>query len=60
MGNEKVSWLWKQVEDARAAKDTEKARESLERLLEDRSIRGTPITTWHPWNCPDWTSKQGE
>lgn len=42
MGNEKVSWLWKQVEDARAAKDTEKARESLERLLEDRSIRGTP------------------
>jgi len=42
MGNDKISWLWRQVEDARASKDAEKARESLERLLEDRSVRGTP------------------
>lgn len=42
MGNDKISWLWRQVEEARESKDAEKARESLERLLEDRSVKGTP------------------
>lgn len=42
MGNDKISWLWKQVEEARESRDAEKARESLERLLEDRSVKGTP------------------
>ncbi|HOP25573.1 MAG TPA: hypothetical protein PLM22_00105 [Candidatus Sabulitectum sp.] len=42
MGNDKISWLWKQVEEARESRDSEKARESLERLLQDRSVRGTP------------------
>lgn len=42
MGNDKISWLWKQVEEARESKDSEKARESLERLLDDRSLKGTP------------------
>lgn len=42
MGSDKISWLWNQVEEARASRDTEKARESLERLLDDRSVKGTP------------------
>ena len=42
MGSDKISWLWTQVEEARASRDTEKARESLERLLEDSSVKGTP------------------
>ncbi|PIE53654.1 hypothetical protein CSA37_00370 [Candidatus Fermentibacteria bacterium] len=42
MGSEKISWLWKQVEEARDAGDAGKARESLERLLDDSSVRGTP------------------
>lgn len=42
MGNDKISWLWTQVEEARASRDAEKARESLERLLEDPSVKGTP------------------
>jgi len=42
MENQKISWLWKQVEEARASGDGEKARESLERLLEDSSVKKTP------------------
>ena len=42
MGNDKISWLWKQVEEARESRNTEKARESLERLIEDPSVKGTP------------------
>ncbi|OPX28175.1 MAG: hypothetical protein B1H09_08275 [Gemmatimonadaceae bacterium 4484_173] len=42
MENQKISWLWKQVEEARASGDGEKARESLERLLEDSSVKNTP------------------
>jgi tetratricopeptide (TPR) repeat protein len=38
----KVSWLWSQVEDARKSRDTERAREGLERLLASQEIRGTP------------------
>jgi len=38
----KISWLWKQVEDAREAKDVERAREGLSRLLASQEIRGTP------------------
>lgn len=38
----KVSWLWSQVEDARRSRDTERAREGLERLLASQEIRGTP------------------
>ena len=37
----KISWLWKQVETAREKGDEEMARESLERLLADPSVRGT-------------------
>lgn len=42
MGNDKISWLWKQVEEARETGDSSKARESLERLLQDPSIKGSP------------------
>jgi len=42
VGNDKISWLWKQVEEARESRNTEKARESLERLIEDPSVKGTP------------------
>ncbi|MCD6587021.1 MAG: hypothetical protein J7K88_00560 [Candidatus Fermentibacteraceae bacterium] len=42
MEDRKISWLWKQVEEARASGDGEKARESLERLLEDSSVKNTP------------------
>ncbi|MCK5785050.1 MAG: hypothetical protein KAH54_00680 [Candidatus Sabulitectum sp.] len=42
MENDKIRWLWQQVEDARESKNAEKARESLERLLEDVSVRNTP------------------
>ncbi len=42
MENQKISWLWKQVEEARVSGDSEKARESLERLLEDPSIKNSP------------------
>ena len=42
MENQKISWLWKRVEEARVSGDAEKARESLERLLEDTSVRNTP------------------
>jgi len=38
----KISWLWKQVDDAREAKDAERAREGLSRLLASQEIRGTP------------------
>jgi len=39
--NEKISWLWKQVELARQENDAERAREGLERLLADPSVRNT-------------------
>lgn len=42
MENQKISWLWKQVEEARISGDSEKARESLERLLEDPSVKNSP------------------
>lgn len=42
MGNDKIKWLWQQVEEARESRNVEKARESLERLLEDSSVKGTP------------------
>jgi len=42
MENHKINWLWQQVEEARESSNTEKARESLERLLEDPSVRSTP------------------
>lgn len=42
MENQKISWLWRQVEEARVSGEAEKARESLERLLEDRDVRNTP------------------
>jgi hypothetical protein len=42
MENDKINWLWRQVEEARGSRNAEKARESLERLLEDRSVRNTP------------------
>ncbi len=42
MDNQKISWLWKQVEQARVSGNVEKARESLERLLEDTSVKKTP------------------
>jgi tetratricopeptide (TPR) repeat protein len=38
----KISWLWRQVEEARAAKDPERSRESLNRLLSSQEIRNTP------------------
>lgn len=38
----KISWLWRQVEEARRGKDPERARESLERLLTSPEIRNTP------------------
>ncbi len=38
----KVSWLWKQVEDARRDRDPERAREGLGRLLASQEIRATP------------------
>ncbi len=42
MESDKISWLWRQVEEASATGDADKARESLERLLEDASVRNTP------------------
>ena len=42
MENRKISWLWRQVEEARASGDSGKARESLERLLEDPMVANTP------------------
>jgi len=39
--NDKISWLWKQVEESRKAGDEEVCRESLERLLGDSSVRNT-------------------
>lgn len=42
MENDKISWLWRQVEEARVSGDAEKARESLERLLEDTLVKNTP------------------
>lgn len=42
MENDKINWLWRQVEEARACRNPEKARESLERLLDDRSVKSTP------------------
>ncbi len=42
MEDRKISWLWKQVEEARSSGDRDKARESLERLLEDSSVKNTP------------------
>jgi len=38
---DKITWLWKQVEHAREENSPERARESLERLLADPSVRGT-------------------
>jgi len=38
----KISWLWKQVDDARRSRNPERAREGLERLLASQEIRGTP------------------
>lgn len=38
----KISWLWRQVEEARQAQDAERAREGLNRLLASPEIRGTP------------------
>jgi len=37
----KINWLWGQVEKARADHDAGVARESLERLLAEPSVRGT-------------------
>jgi tetratricopeptide (TPR) repeat protein len=42
MENHKISWLWRQVEEARNSGDTEKAIEGLKRLLEDVSVKHTP------------------
>jgi len=38
----KIAWLWNQVEKAREDRSPERARESLDRLLADPSVRGTP------------------
>jgi len=37
----KIAWLWNQVEKAREDRNPERARESLERLLADTSVKGT-------------------
>ncbi len=42
MENQKISWLWRQVEEARESGDSGKAREGLERLLEDPMVANTP------------------
>ncbi len=42
MGSNKITWLWQQVEEARADHDSVKAKESLTRLLGDSSISSTP------------------
>ncbi len=39
--DDKIGWLWKQVEKARKDNNHEMARESLERLLADPSVHGT-------------------
>ena len=39
--DEKVAWLWRQVEQARDGGDTDAARESLSRLLSDPAVKGT-------------------
>lgn len=42
MGSNKISWLWQQIEEARADRDSAKAKECLTRLLEDPSVKNTP------------------
>ncbi len=42
MGSNKITWLWQQVEEARADRDSVKAKECLTRLLGDSSISSTP------------------
>jgi len=42
VGSNKITWLWQQVEEARADRDSVKAKECLTRLLGDSSISSTP------------------